>query len=182
MTNIIVAFPKRENAVGIRNAMVRSGIDVSAVCLTGAKVLQYADTWDGGIIVCGFRLQDMQYTQLREMLPDSFTMLVISSPDKWTDGLPEGVIGLPMPLKVYDLVSTVEMLLRTMEKKRKALREKKRLRSTQEKEQISQAKALLMERNHMSEEEAHRYLQKTSMETGRSMIETAQMVLTIMNE
>ena len=46
---------------------------------------------------------------------------------------------------------------------------------------IEQAKALLMERNGMSEEEAHRYLQKTSMEGGRNMTETAQMVLSVMD-
>ena len=182
MTNIIVAFPKRENAVGIRNTLVRSGMEVSVVCLTGSKVLQYADTWGEGIVICGYRLQDMQYTQLREMLPESFSILLVSSPDKWADALPEGVIGLPMPLKVYDLVNTVEMLLQSMERSRRKRRERGRLRSTRDREQIDQAKALLMERNHMSEEEAHRYLQKTSMETGRNMLETAQMILTIMNE
>ena len=34
----------------------------------------------------------------------------------------------------------------------------------------------------MSEEEAHRYLQKNSMETGTNMLETAQMVLMILDE
>lgn len=68
-------FPKRENAVNIRNSLVRAGIEVSAVCLTGAKVLQYADNWNNGIVVCGYRFQDMQYTDLRESLPDTFDML-----------------------------------------------------------------------------------------------------------
>ena len=182
MSNIIVAFSKRENAVSIRNTLVRSGVEVSAVCLTGSKILQYADTWGEGIIVCGSRLQDMQFIQLREMLPESFQILLVASPDQWADGLPEGVVGLPVPLKVYDLVNTVEMLLQSMEKRRQKRRGSGRVRSVREKEQISQAKALLMERNQMSEEEAHRYLQKTSMETGRNMLETAQMILTIMNE
>lgn len=38
-----------------------------------------------------------------------------------------------------------------------------------------------MERNHLSEEEAHRYLQKQSMDMGRSMLETAQMILALMD-
>ena len=42
MSNIIVVFPKRENAVNIRNSLVRAGIEVSAVCLTGAKASRYA--------------------------------------------------------------------------------------------------------------------------------------------
>ena len=65
MTNIIVAFSKRENAVNIRNILTRSGIRVSAVCLTGSKVLQHAEMWNQGIVICGARLQDMPYTELR---------------------------------------------------------------------------------------------------------------------
>jgi response regulator NasT len=34
-----------------------------------------------------------------------------------------------------------------------------------------------MERNRMTEEDAHRYLQKCSMDSGTSIVETAQMVL-----
>ena len=34
-----------------------------------------------------------------------------------------------------------------------------------------------MERNHISEPDAHYYLQKISMDAGRSMVETARMVL-----
>lgn len=34
-----------------------------------------------------------------------------------------------------------------------------------------------MERNRLTEEGAHRYLQKRSMETGRTMAESARMVL-----
>ncbi|MFR3319996.1 MAG: ANTAR domain-containing protein [Lachnospiraceae bacterium] len=33
----------------------------------------------------------------------------------------------------------------------------------------------------MTEEEAHRYLQKTSMDSGTNLVETAQMLLTLMD-
>ena len=39
------------------------------------------------------------------------------------------------------------------------------------------AKALLMERNHLSEEEAHKYIQKLSMDSGNNLVETAEMIL-----
>ena len=39
------------------------------------------------------------------------------------------------------------------------------------------AKAVLMQRNHLTEEEAHRYIQKCSMDNGTNMVETAQMIL-----
>lgn len=182
LSNIIVAFSKRDNAVHIRNILVKSGIDVSAVCLTGAKVLQYAEMWNDGIVVCGFALPDMQYTQLREYLPDRFEMLLAASPDRWMDQLPDGVMGLPMPLKVYDLINTVEMIQETQERARRRRRLSGRTRNESEKQIVEQAKALLMERNHMSEDEAHRYIQKTSMAGGNNMAETARMILTVMKD
>jgi response regulator NasT len=36
-----------------------------------------------------------------------------------------------------------------------------------------------MERNNMTEEEAHRYMQKTSMDSGTDLVETAQMILSL---
>ena len=44
-----------------------------------------------------------------------------------------------------------------------------------------QAKSILMERNGMTEEEAHRYMQKCSMDSGTNIVETAQMVLSLSN-
>ena len=77
-----------------------------AVTTTGAQALHYVDTLDDGVIVCGYRLSDMMYSDIRDYLPDSFQLLLIASADKWGDGLEEGVVGLPMPIKVYDLVNT----------------------------------------------------------------------------
>ena len=34
-----------------------------------------------------------------------------------------------------------------------------------------------MSRNHMTEEQAHKYIQKCSMDSGTNLVETAQMVL-----
>ena len=45
---------------------------------------------------------------------------------------------------------------------------------------IEDAKKLLMERNHMTEEEAHRYIQKCSMDSGNNMVEAAKMIFVLM--
>ena len=77
-----------------------------------------------------------------------------------------------------EFVSTVQMM--TMDIARELKRRKKtqpKRRTAEEEKIINKAKALLMERNQMTEEEAHRYLQKTSMDNGTSFTETAQMIL-----
>ena len=69
MIGIIVVFPSRENAANIRNLLVRYGMTVSGVCTTGAQAMNHADAMDEGIVVCGYKLKDMMYTELREYLP-----------------------------------------------------------------------------------------------------------------
>ena len=53
------------------------------------------------------------------------------------------------------------------------------IRSEKEAAVIETAKQLLITRNNMTEDEAHRYLQKRSMDNGTDMVETAQMVLAL---
>ena len=182
MAEVIVAFPKRENAANIRNILVRGGFSVIGVCTTGAQALQYTELLDGGIVVCGYRLPDMLYTKLREYLPPEFEMLLAASPDKWQGETMEGVVGLPMPLKVYDLMNTMEMIQQAMDRRRRKRKKERRTKNPEQQKIIRGAKELLMTRNHMSEDEAHRYLQKCSMDSGTNLVETAEMVLSIMAE
>ena len=84
---------------------------------------------------------------------------------------------MPMPLKVQDLMSTLEMMCMNQERRKKKLRARPKQRSEAEKRVLWEAKTVLMERNHMTEEEAHRYIQRCSMDSGTSLTETAQMVL-----
>ena len=54
--------------------------------------------------------------------------------------------------------------------------------SGKEQNYISNAKMMLMQRNHLSEDDAYRYIQKSSMDSGTNMVETAQMLLMLLYE
>lgn len=180
MVNVVVVFPKTEDARSIRNLLVRNGYRVNAVCTSGAQALFAADELGSGIIVSGYRYPDMTYQQLYEDLPPSFEMLLVASPRALSEGGISGVLSVAMPLKVNDLINSLEMVASNLNRRRKQRRMQPAQRSEKEKELIDEAKALLMERNHMTEEEAHRYLQKTSMDSGTNMVETAEMVFALM--
>jgi len=76
----------------------------------------------------------------------------------------------------------VEMVAYNLERKRRKRRQAPRKRTQEEQELVDRAKAILMERNQMTEDEAHRYLQKTSMDNGTSFTETAQMILGMLDQ
>ena len=124
----------------------------------------------------------MVYSELSDYLPAGFEMLLIASEALVSEGVPEGIVALSMPLKTVDLFATLGMMTGRRERRKKKLRSQPTQRSDKDKELIAKAKEVLMERNHMDEEEAHRYLQKCSMESGTGLVESAQMVLTLMDK
>ncbi len=180
MVNVIVVFPKMEDAQNIRNFLVRSGINVLAVCTSGAQALQYTDDLDDGIIVCGYKFTDMMYSELHEYLPQHFEMLLVASQHLLQNCMDNDIVCVTMPIKAHDLINTISMISQTITRRRKKLNLKPKGRNGEDKQVLSEAKQLLMDRNNMTEDEAHRYIQKCSMDTGTNMVETAHMVLTLM--
>lgn len=69
------------------------------------------------------------------------------------------------------------MMIRQIDRRLKQDKRKPKKRSEREENYIHNAKRLLMDRNNLSEEEAHRYIQKCSMDNATNMVETAQMIL-----
>ncbi len=173
---VIIVFPKIDNGTHIKRILQQNGYEVCAVCTTGAQVLQLAQQLSGGIVVCGCRFADMAYAELREYLPIQFKMLLVASANVCDSRREQDVVCLRMPFKVHELLHTMHMMSDPLLRK-KAKGAKKKERSKEEEIVLRNAKGLLMERNHMTEEEAHRYLQKRSMDNGVGIVETAQMVL-----
>lgn len=179
MTNIVVAFSKPEEAKTIRNVLVRNGYSVLAACTSGAQVLSQVDELHDGLIVCSYKLADMLYSELHECLPAGFDMLLMASRNHWDECIGNDIVCLAMPLKVHELLSTAEMMMEQLERRKRKRRLTPRTRNPEEEALIREAKAVLMERNNMDEEEAHRYLQKCSMDSGTNLVETAQMLLSM---
>ena len=147
MTNVIVLFPKIEDAENIRNLLVRRGFCVPAVCTTGAQALAAADSLGDGIVVCGYKYADMLYSELADCLPSHFEMLLVVSRSVFRECSGSGIVCVSMPLKAHELLNTLEMMVAEAQRRKK--KQKK--------------------------------LQKCSMDSGTDMVETAQMVLSMMS-
>ncbi|MEE0596456.1 MAG: ANTAR domain-containing protein [Agathobacter sp.] len=182
MSNIVIAFPKKEVAQNIRKILSQSGYSVQAVCSTGAQALASVNNLENGILICGSRFIDMMYMEIHDYLPPEFQMLLIASPTSIQEREVENLVCLELPMKVHELLQTLEMMEGQIRRRRKRLRNIPRQRSEEDRQMIEQAKALLMDRNKFSEEEAHRYIQKRSMENGTGLVEVAQMILSLMQD
>ena len=94
-TSIVIALPKIEDAKKIRTVLNRYGFTVAAVCNSGANALASISELDGGVLLCGYHLQDMYYRDLLDYMPDYFEMLLMAS---------QGVISEAPPGQLWNVL------------------------------------------------------------------------------
>ncbi len=87
------------------------------------------------------------------------------------------MLKVELPVKIAELMRTVDMLLARNEARVKKGGTGSGGRSRQQQDIVEKAQRLLMERNGMERKEAYRYIQKQSMNSGNSMVEVARYIL-----
>ena len=128
------------------------------------------------------RFMDMMYMEIHDYLPPEFQMLLIASPSSIQEREVSNLVCLSMPMKVHELLQTIEMMEGDIQRRRRRMRQQPKHRSQEDQQIIRKAKELLMARNSFTEEEAHKYIQKRSMDNGTGLVEVAQMILSLLQE
>lgn len=176
--NIIIAVSHTETGEKLRRHLIREGFPVRSVTTSGHHALSYMDDLGSGVVICSYKLSDMIYEDLASDLPANWRMILLASPSQLDEGsvFSESVVLLPLPLRAGDLDQTLTMLLDGIRRAKKRSAATPRTRTPEEEKTLDNAKLILMERHHMTEPEAHRYLQKNAMDSGVSIVEAAEMV------
>ncbi len=183
--HLIIAFSDQKVAMTVRQVLMRQGHPVTASCVSGAQILQQASMIDeGGVVICPWRLIDLTAREIMHLLPDTFDMLVLVTPRQQGLLIDPGIYTLTQPINAQMLTDATRQLLETRQvmTNRGSLNGQPRpaatgKRTLEEQKIIEQAKYLMMNRRQCSEQEAHRYLQTKSMETGARLIDVARWVI-----
>ena len=169
MDRIILAFASEKAHAQITRILGSGGLAPSISCFSGAETIRAARKLGGAVVICGFRLRDMT----AEMLA---VVLVISSPGNLELCGDRNLIKLAVPSSRAEFFASLDLAQGVLAGGAPASRLHIQ-RSAEEERLICRAKAVLMEVNLMSEAEAHRFLQKYSMDTGLRLAETARLIL-----
>ncbi len=179
--NIIIAFPRVDDAKNVKNILVRNGIGVAATVNSGANALSVADSLGTGIIVSAYKLPDMPFFELCECMPEGFKLLLVASKERLNECTNPDIVKLAMPFVISDLIETIGMMRMSMIRRKKESSTGTHKRTEEERRILDMAKSILMERNGLTEGEAHKFIQKCSMDSGNSLIESARMVFSMYN-
>ncbi|MCH5191351.1 MAG: ANTAR domain-containing protein [Oscillospiraceae bacterium] len=172
MRKIVIASGNRQAAQRVKNMLAVHGIQMERLFSSGAEVLSYAVIRPEAVIICG-RLPDMTAVTLAEMVPAGFDIISLTPSGQSQMIFRSNLISLNMPLNTRELVSTVKTLAVTQNQSY----QRKNHRPDDEEKLITHAKQRIMERHHISESQAHKILQKRSMDSGVSMLQVASLVL-----
>lgn len=167
MKSIIIAYPNKNTAMQIKSILEDDGLYVSHICATATSVLSIASNMHSGVVVCASILRDMPANALAERLPNEFDVVAISKSGR--ENYMGNLISLPIPLDREEFVEIVEVLMSTKSSFTK--------REKAESDYISDAKAILMNTNDMTEMQAHKYLQRLSMTSGKKMSDVAHDII-----
>ena len=171
---MLLAFEGEKTLERMAQIFEGTGIQVAGCARSCAEALRLASRMEDGVILCGFKLLDGSCEQLYGDLPRGIHMLMLATKVQADSCETEGIIKLLAPVHRSDLVSSVRMLLQLREDGSRLSIPR---RSEEEKQIINQAKAILIDRHGMTEAQAHRYIQKRSMDAGAKMVQTAKLIL-----
>ena len=170
MTKVIVAFAEEGQCERIAGALEGAGIPVFRRCLSGAEVMRALNLCQDGVLICGAVLRDRTADRIAEDAGERMLTLVAARPERLALCENVNLFRLPWPFGRAELVSAVRMLLQLHDMRKPG-------RDEDERELIERAKGRLMEERGLSEDQAHRLLQRASMNLGIRMTEAARRIL-----
>ena len=174
MDTVIIAFERDSLCQRFSEMLESSGVAYCLTCHSGDVVRRILATQQIHCVICGYKLADGVAEDLFRDLPPACAMLMVANQAQLDLCANPDIFKLAAPVGRGDIVASVRMLLQFAGRMDRYVRPR---RSQEEEQVIRQAKQLLMARHGMSEEQAHRLLQKRSMDTGARMIQTARLVL-----
>lgn len=174
MDRIVVAFANEEAQRRICRLLESDGWSPAACCASGAEAIRTVRKLGSAIVICGFKLRDMTAGDLAANLHGAAVLLTVSSAVNLDFCEGENLYKLPTPISRSDFFATLDLLRRFEEKH---LHHPPPKRQETEQRIIRKAKELLMDVNRMTESEAHRFLQKRSMDAGMKLVDMAQYII-----
>ena len=170
MKKLIVAFGNEINRSRIAEILETGGYSPLTLCRSGKEAIRAA-AGNACVVICACKLADMMADELAYDIGEGSTVIAVGKPAMLEMCECDGLFRLPTPLKKQDLFNSLE-LLSSLERGKSAVGEIK----DGGKEIVSSAKAALMEKCGMTEPEAHRFIQKKSMDAGLKMAAAARII------
>jgi len=185
MKSVVLAFSNPILTNWVSTVLTRSGYHIENVCKTGSDLIRVSEFCTSPVAVCGFQFPDMTAENLFTLLEGRLALVTVVLSHQRDILNRDDMLLVPYPMSAADLIGAIEVMERSAAFRAVSSRQdsagksafQPKERPAEEKLIILKAKEMLMEANAMTESQAHRFLQKTSMDRGLRLIDAATMVI-----
>ena len=175
MEQIVLAFSKDETAARFKRMLDGSGFEVRAVVHTASELLRMLSDIDEVLVIMGYKLRDGTLDDIYDAMREGQKLMSIVKAERQDMIDNEEIFVLPLPVGRERLISSIEVFLGVINRPNK----RNTNRSEEDEKKIERAKLYLMEKYRMTEQQAHRFIQKRSMDRGLTFVDTARQILHI---
>ena len=170
MTKFAVAFHDGETAERIASILRESGYEVIRTCSSADEVKRTFRMIQDGILIAGVRLRNRSIDEVAGDLNEHVEILCLCRPDQFAQISSEKIFRQAMPVTKSVLTAWADMLVQLHYQRLPG-------RPESDRKMIRRAKELVMEQKQMDETEAHRYLQRLSMNLGMPIARVAERII-----
>ena len=170
MARIVIASASQTGRERMLHLLVSSGFSVFRCCTSGSDIRRTMNECDDGIVILIGSLPDCKPDELQWDYGERIQILLIARREVLDSCEAQEIFRLAMPASSQAVVGAVEMLSQLHQ-----MRLPRRMGSARQ--IVEEAKQLLMEEQHLSEPEAHRYIQQYAMNHGLRMADYAAQII-----
>jgi response regulator NasT len=168
---VFIAFDNKKTSVSIAKMVISEGFEVGGIAKDLINLKTMLSYYKGGILIIGSKFSTMYLDEILEDISDDVDVVLIGSIKQLETCHDERVFKLALPLLKNDLICSLEMFVGVDNAVEISTQ-----KSTEDKKIINRAKRILIDRYNMNEEQAHRYIQKKSMDSGKKLADIAKII------
>ncbi len=176
LRSIIVATANQKLSSSLEKILLRASFSVETFLKSGSEVKAIQNYFDDAVLICG-PLKDIPAIYLAKELPDSWDMILLLSSNQPFPYYVSNITPVTLPVNRMDFIETVNSVVHAAAQSFASKTTAKQSRTAQDTQIIESAKRLIMKKRGLSEGDAHKLLQRYSMNLGISMVESANRFL-----
>lgn len=176
MRNIVIAASSKKLTATLEKMLDVSGMSVCASCTSASEVQSLWSDVGDAVLICA-TLKDLPSIYLSKIMPDSWDMILLLTSEQPFPYYVSNVIPINLPVTRLELAETVQSVAGSMSSTFASKTTAKGARPKEETELIEKAKRKIMTERGFPEGDAHKLLQRYSMNSGITMVEAAKRFL-----
>lgn len=158
--NIIIGFYSDKICKIVSSVLRKNAFEYKYICKTASSLRKVCSFYDEGIVICSF-FQDEPLYNIIQDFSNNFKFIVFTNND--FDLKEKNVYKVFMPIKQEQILYTLNEVFEDIKKQNDII--------------IKNAKSILMQKYNLTEEKAHKYIQKKSMDLGLKSSYIAKLII-----